>query len=299
MIVTIQTFLNQFGKTILTLIRIILLSKIPKKLPPPREFDECVLLGNGPSLTQSLKDHPDFINQRSLLCVNFFAVSELYEQLKPSIYTIAAPEIGIKGIRTSIIAKYDELFHTISQKTEWPLWLFLPFSVRKSSFFKNNIGKQLSRNPNIKVCFFNNTPVEGFWCFCHFFFRLNLGMPRPHNVFIPSIFLAINMSFSKIFLLGADHSWLKEIHVNENNEVLIRQKHFYDPDNSTPRPMLKKGQDKRRLHEVLIKFVYAFEGYFILERYAQKRKVKIINATPGSYIDAFERYREGTVNRNF
>jgi len=293
MIVAIQKFLNQLNKTILTLIRIILLSKIPQKLPYAREFDECVLLGNGPSLAQSLKDHPDFINQRSLFCVNFFALSKLYKQLKPSIYFIAAPEIGMKKVRPSLTERYADLFHTISRKTDWPLWLYLPFSVRRSAFFQNNIKQELSQNQNIKVCFFNNTPVEGFWCFCHFFFRLNLGMPRPHNVLIPSIFLATNLSFSRIYLLGADHSWFKEIHVDENNQVLIHQKHFYDHDSSAPRPMLKKGQGKRRLHEVLIKFVYTFEGYFILEKYAQSRNVKIINASPGSYIDAFERYREG------
>ncbi len=293
MISSIQTFLNQLNKTILTLIRITLLSKIPQKLHVDKKFGECVLLGNGPSLTQSLKDHPEFINQRRLFCVNFFAVSQLYEQLKPSIYVIAAPEIGMKKADNALLEKYADLFLTISQKTEWPVWLYLPFSVRKSDFFKSNIMKQLSRNHNIKVCFFNNTPVEGFWGFCLFLFRLNLGMPRPHNVLIPSIFMAINLSFFRIYLLGVDHSWLREIYVNENNDVLIRQKHFYDHDNSVPRPMLKKGQDKRKLHEVLIKFVYAFEGYFILEKYAQSRNVKIINATPGSYIDAFERYREG------
>ncbi len=295
MIVAIQTFLNQLTKTILTLIRIILLSKIPQKLSVDKKSRECVLLGNGPSLAQSLKEHPEFIDRRSLFCVNFFAVSQLYERLKPSIYVIAAPEIGMKKVRNSLLEKYADLFVTISQKTEWPLWLYLPFSLRRSTFFKNNIRETLSRNQNIKVRFFNNTPVEGFWRFCSFFFRLNLGMPRPHNVFIPSIFLAINLSFPKIYLLGADHSWLKEIYVDETNNVMIRQKHFYDADNSTPRPMLKKGKDKRRLHEVLIKFVYAFEGYFILEKYARSRKVKIINATPGSYIDAFERYREGSV----
>lgn len=294
MIVAIQTFLNQLGKTIITLIRIILLSKIPQKLPLDKKFGECVLLGNGPSLTQSLTEYPEFINNRQLFCMNFFAISQLYEQLKPSMYIIAAPEIGMKRVNASITERYADLFLAISQKTTWPVWLYLPFSVRKGTFFKSNLLKQLSRNQNIQVCFFNNTPVEGFWRFCIFLFRLNLGMPRPHNVLIPSIMLAINLSFSKIYLLGADHSWLKEIHVTEDNEVLIRQKHFYD-DDPAPKPMLKKGQGKRRLHEVLIKFVYAFEGYLILEKYAQSREVKIINATPGSYIDAFERYREDYV----
>ncbi len=298
MIIAIQTFLNQLGKTILTLIRIILLSKIPQKHPVDNTFEECVILSNGPSLTQSLKDHPEFIESRELFCVNFFAVSDLYEKLKPSLYIIAAPEMGMKNVSTATRERFADLFLKISQKTTWPVVLYLPFSVRKNALFKSNILNPLSRNNNIKICFFNNTPVEGFWLFCVFFFRFNLGMPRPHNVLIPSILLAINLSFSKIYLLGADHSWLNEIHVDENNEVQIHQKHFYDHDTAVPRPMLKKGQGIRRLHEVLIKFVYAFEGYFILEKYAQNRNVKIINATPGSYIDAFERYREGKATLN-
>jgi len=41
--------------------------------------------------------------------------------------------------------------------------------------------------------------------------------------------------------------------------------------------------------ELLTKFVHAFNGYFILKDYAKSQGTTIINATPGSYIDAFER----------
>lgn len=97
------------------------------------------------------------------------------------------------------------------------------------------------------------------------------------------------MGYEKIHLIGADHSWLKDLWVDENNLVMLRQKHFYDETTAKANPMYKKGQDTRKLHEVLQKFVISFEAYFTLEKFATKKGQKIINLTPGSFIDAFER----------
>jgi hypothetical protein len=43
------------------------------------------------------------------------------------------------------------------------------------------------------------------------------------------------------------------------------------------------------LHEILSTMSLAFESYHILKKYADYKEVKILNSTPGSYIDAFER----------
>jgi hypothetical protein len=73
------------------------------------------------------------------------------------------------------------------------------------------------------------------------------------------------------------------------NRVLIRQKHFYDENTAKPRPMSRAGVGERKLHEILIKFVHAFSGYHEINEYAKSRGVEILNATPGSFIDAFKR----------
>ena len=41
----------------------------------------------------------------------------------------------------------------------------------------------------------------------------------PHNVLIPSIAIGLRLPFKKIYLAGADHSWLPEITVTDDNEV--------------------------------------------------------------------------------
>jgi hypothetical protein len=55
------------------------------------------------------------------------------------------------------------------------------------------------------------------------------------------------------------------------------------------KPLDKRGVGQRNMPELLTKFVTAFSGYFVLNKYAKSRGVSIFNATPGSFIDAFER----------
>jgi hypothetical protein len=55
--------------------------------------------------------------------------------------------------------------------------------------------------------------------------------------------------------------------------------------------MHQGGKGERKLHEVLMKFVYSFEGYFTIRQYAEYKHTQILNCTPGSFIDAFDRYK--------
>jgi hypothetical protein len=146
-------------------------------------------------------------------------------------------------------------------------------------------------NKNINIVYYNRTPIEGFTWFCHLFFKLGLGMPRPHNVILPSLFLTVNLGFKKIVLVGADHSWLLETYVDGNNNVLISQKHFYDENEVKPEGMINNKDGSRKLHEVLEKWMISFKSYFTLREYAESKGAQILNATPVSFIDAFERIK--------
>jgi hypothetical protein len=99
------------------------------------------------------------------------------------------------------------------------------------------------------------------------------------------------MRFSKIYIAGADHSWLTEIFVADDNTVYLTQRHFYDAQIARPDVMKKIGKNKRKLHEILHKFMWSFKAYFDIDQYAKSRNVKIINITEKSFIDAFERMK--------
>lgn len=115
-------------------------------------------------------------------------------------------------------------------------------------------------------------------------------MPRPHNVIIPSLMCGIWMGYKNIGLLGAEHSWLPTITVNDNNQVLLNHQHFYD-DGAKVNVMTYEGRRTRKLHEVLEKFYFSFRSYWIIQSFAEKQGVKITNFTPNSYIDAFPKQK--------
>ena len=76
---------------------------------------------------------------------------------------------------------------------------------------KQDWQPMLAANPHIKVYAYNTTPIEGFQNICDFIFDRGWGVPRPHNVLIPSIAMGFATSFKKIYLAGADHSWLPRL----------------------------------------------------------------------------------------
>ncbi len=283
----IQTSLENAALSFLSIAKVVIASKFHSPMPSKNKKD-CIILANGPSLKDSIRQNPDVYNKENydLLCVNYFPNTDFYTQLQPSYCVLLAPEYWVAEFAdiSNIIKQREELFKNIEAKTTWEMTILIPWEAKKTKLWQNLFKDK----PNIHIHYFNRTPVEGWQPINRFLFRHNLGMPRPHNVLLPSIWLTINMQYQNIYLIGADHSWLPEISVTDDNQVLINQKHFYDNSTSVPKPMLK-ATGHRKLYEILDKFTLAFKGYFILKDYASTKNVKIWNATPNSFIDAFDR----------
>lgn len=280
-----QQFLVNLFETLSTIFKIILWSGF--RIRPAFEYKDrnCLILGNGPSLEKSIAENKDALNKMNLLSVNYFAETSLFKILKPSLYVVNAPEMWLDNVDKVYFAKGEKLFKTIAEETQWHMDFFIPYIAKKSTRWK----KIISHNQNIRINYFNSTPIEGFKWFRYFSYNRYLGMPRPHNVLIPSLMLCLGLKFKKIYLFGADHCWMKDIWVTENNEVLLDQKHFYDKDTSKAKSMQHLGKGSRKMHEVLQKFVHAFRGYFEINDYSITNGQEIINCTKGSYIDAFKR----------
>ncbi len=264
-------------------------SKVYTK-PLQSKNKSVIILANGPSLSKSL---PSLTPKKNLdyICVNNFTNTEDFVRLKPKHYVVVSEQFYNVGNSIKENNHRESMIESLINKTTWPLVFHCPVSAKKHSAFIDRIKK----NKLISINYFNTTPIEGFKWFKILAFRLGLGSPRPHNVLIPSLLIAINTGFKKVILIGADHSWLKDISVNDNNEALVNQKHFYDANTSKPEIMRNKGVQPRKLHEILQKFVYSFSSYFDLREFATSRNVDIYNATPNSFIDAFERKDLGDV----
>ena len=286
LLLAIKLFLKELIESIESLFKVLLLSKrtnIVRNLN--LSSDDVVILGNGPSLAGMLTEQIDFLKNKDIVCVNHFPSTDFYEKIKPRYFISGAQDLYLENIEEQFIIQSNKLFNDINERTTWPIIFFFPVEAQRYKRWQNIFAK----NKNIQICYYNTTPVEGLKSIRNILFDCKLGMARPHNVLIPSIFLMIWKGYKNIYLWGADHSWLKDISVDEQNNALINQKHFYDETTSRAKVLDWKGEGARKLHEIMYKFMTAFASYFVIEDYAKNKKIRIINMTRGSFIDAFER----------
>ena len=280
----LQSIIIQTLQSIATVLKVLVRSKFGVKFPKA-SGERMIILGNGPSLREVVETYQHQLSSETLWAVNYFANSEYYEKLKPKYYLFVGPEFWRDNIREKSINLRNQLFDNLESKTSWEMTMFVPVECTNSTFFKNRIKKI----PHIKFVAYNPTPIEGFRSFNHLLFKMNLGMPRPHNVIIPCLMIALNLGYKQIYLTGVEHSWLPGIFVNENNEALFRNQHFYDKNKVASHSMYKVGIRTRKLHEILEKFMLTFRGYFVIKDYQKTLGTNIYNCTDGSFIDAFER----------
>lgn len=268
-------FTPRLGKTAQGLIKIALQSRSVEKTP--KESGELVILANGPSLRTTIEKHGQRLATLNTMCVNFMANTPEFSLIRPKWYILADPHF-FKGLEHENVAAMWRNLAAV----DWAMSLAVPAKMAAAA--RNLLGD----NSKVKVVSFNPIGIEGFHAFEHLAFRAGLGMPRPRNVLIPALMVAINAGYSTIYITGADHSWMQTIAVDDDNHVVSVQPHFYaDSKKETTRSRAEyRGY---RLHNIIKSFYVAFRSYHIIARYAESRGVTIYNATPGSFIDAFPR----------
>ncbi len=284
----IQSFIVGLIQTKLSAIRILLQSNFIGIVQQETQTKPLLILGNGPSLNDTLKNNPAATLQGfDLMAVNAAACSDQFSALQPNLYILNAVTYFQNDSELSpfyIQAKYD-LFEALKEKTRWEMTLLVPFRAKKSTEFQ----QQIESNSNLKVRYFNQTPVEGLNFWSHRWYNLGWGMPRPHNVLIPGIMTGIRLGYKTIAIVGADHSWLADLSVNDKNEALLRHVHYYATDGTQPMKVEDRIDRPRKLHEIIHKFYLSFKGYWQIKSYANTKQVSIINASSVSMIDAFDR----------
>jgi len=284
----VQQFLSSALATKLSLLRIFLQSKLKGIVSKHASDKPLLILGNGPSLNATLTENPlERLAHFDLLAVNNAANAELFTQLRPSFYLLNAVTYFQldEDLNSYYIEQNKVLYTNLKQKTSWPMTLLLPFRAKRCP----TIASLLKSNTNLRASYFNQTPIEGLPFWTKYGYRWGWGMPRPHNVLIPSIMVGARMGYKKIAIVGADHSWLSDLVVNEKNESLLRHVHFYDVEGTQPMKVEDRINRPRRLHEILHKFYLSFKGYWQIKTFAKSEGIVVYNASKVSMIDAFER----------
>ena len=274
-------FVDNLGLSFKSLFKLMLKSRKSTILKVASDEDSIIIMGHGPSLNDAIVNSFDKLTTIPTLAVNFAANAPQFTQLRPRYYVLADPHFFVATDDVNV----KKLMANMSS-IDWKMTLFVPFEAKKRGFAINN--------ENIKVEYFNFIAVEGFEWIENWAYASGRGMPRPRNVLIPSIMIAMKLGYGNIYVIGADHSWTKTLSVNERNEVVSIQPHFYKEDEQEQK-RIKVDYLKYPLHQIIYSFYVAFKAYHKIQRYALHRGVKVYNSTPESFIDAFPRKPLGDI----
>ena len=242
-----------------------------------KKVNECVVMGNGPSIMSLFENNYSVFFNKDIFAVNYFCSTNYFELVKPNFYVLLDPDIfaespsgKAKQNIDTLIAKFNDI--------SWEMVLFIPVNFKNTKLLEHFVNRKLTIVP------FNSTPIHGIKSIENYLFKKDLGMPMPQTVINAVIFLAINMKYDIIHLYGVEQSWLKYLSVSNNNKVSVGLPHFYGGSDD-----IGEHRTLRTLSAFLLTQAAAFKSHMRLQEYAKHNGKRILNHTPGSYIDAYER----------
>lgn len=271
-------WIYNFIDTILSFVRMIKVTNFKKTNPVQKNHNQCVVMGNGPSLIHSLKENKKYLLKFDLIAVNFMALSPEYMEYKPGIYILCDPAFWFENSSQDLQDKVIKFYKTLAAETNWHLQLYIPYQAKNVK----RIEQIVLLNKNIKLNYYNKTKFEGYKKLNYWIYNNQLGMPRAQNVIVAALMLAIYSKYENIYLAGADSDWIKNLWVDEKNNLYLNDVHYYKDENV-------KNIIPVKLHEQFARYYYMFKSYMNVEEYAVNSKVKIYNIFPNSFIDAFEK----------
>jgi hypothetical protein len=258
----------------------------------------CYVLGNGPSLRDSLPENAA-LPSAEFMCVNSFASSTLYPRVRPRHYMLADPAFwktrAVDTSRTDVVSRslravedgVSGALRSILERTDWDMELFVPYFDRDRL-----IESRLRPNPRVRVRYYN------LIYFRHLPQRLsqlladaNLTVIGGQTVLTVAICIAIKLGYREVRLLGADHSMHRDLFVGTDNLVYASPQHFYSSQGGAPVPTFRDADRGTffRMKDWFSALSKMFDEHEALRRYATSHGARIINLTPNSFIDAYDR----------
>lgn len=255
-----------------------------RKIQYEEKCNPLFILGNGPSLSKIKEEITDRSNV-DLCCVNFSVLTDIFYDLKPDVLIFADPCFFNDVADTQLKHKVDEVYKSITTKINWSINIQIPYNVSDTFF------RICSSNKNVTITYYTTCDWKTS---CNIAKKIKLSLfkrsiicPSVQNVVVGAIYNAINRGYKDIYLYGVEHSWLKYTYINNKNENCFVDEHYYG---NTERVWKHADGTPIPLHELLSMLANTFRSYFELKEYADYLgDVRIINKTPGSFIDAFDR----------
>lgn len=217
----------------------------------------CVILGTGPSLNSLTKSQIENLKNEVTFGVNSFYKAKIADYLNPTYYAL-----------------FDNLY--------WGA---------EKHFFKDILNKFSLSKPIFLTDYRAYKIVEELGIELETMFIYNKKYPinridsKPtgnmyigQNVISTTILIAINMGFKEIYLLGCDY----------NSFATINAEHCYNDED-------EKDYNTENLAFYLKFYALTTRIHYLIAKYATRKKVKIVNITSGSLLDAYPKANASTV----
>lgn len=247
---------------------------------------KCWVFGNGPSLNSLLKKYENGEIDISHDCfvVNLFPLNPLFYQIKPK-YLFWSDYVFIQetpGSTEKIRMMYDEM----QDKVDWDLTIYLNAPWQKDN--RRLIEYSRLTNPNIRfVCLNRKYCDELRPSLRHKLYKSGYFMPTEGTVVNTAIYVALLQGYKEIELYGTELSMFKDLEVGDDNQLYIVQKHFYEKDYKAIQT--KDGGGKAYVHTYMGYMHAMFYSHYLLRQFADYMGARVLNCTPGSMIDVYER----------
>lgn len=233
----------------------------------------CFIIGNGPSLQKQdlslLKREVTFVTNA------FWRHPILGKSWQPTYYCLADPlyfkknASNVDGCKT-----LKEFYGRMNEK------------INNSTFFISLLGFDLIQKNN----FIRKSKLHYLWLNDVYSnsekYEIDLAsaVPAVQSVVQMAIEAAIYMSCNPIYLLGVDHDWLKTPNISNG--------HFYkeETDNNSISSISLRSPKSYYKNELEAN-IRLWQKYEKLLDLADKKGIKIYNATEGGFLDVFPRVK--------
>jgi hypothetical protein len=283
--IPIVLLIQNFFYTTLSLFKILVKSKVVTFNEIPQ--NDIYVLGSGPSLKDILENKISKLINKDVVVFNFFANSSYYETLKPKYYVLVDGSFWINNLndyvkdldkRERLYIKRKELFNKIIYTTNWDMTIYFPVEAKANKELNNLFND----NKKIKIAYINTVSYRGFSGLGNWLRKKSLVGFIYQNCILGGLYISIMNRYKNIYILGADHDWVKNMKVNNKNELLLYDVHFYDKN-------LKPIILESNLYNEYKAFYVLFGEYIEVKKFAKYMEVNIFNATDGGMLDVFDR----------
>lgn len=244
----------------------------PKWKKVIRNSDACLIMANGPSLNSILQEIIENKKYFDIHTLNASFMHDSFKSLAPAVHIWADPLIFeiLDGTSDDPFGPRERWGNFLESIT-WPMTLAVPHQ------FYDSIKKHI-HNPHIHLTGFpTNKSTNLSSAQYQFLEKGHVGF-GAQNVVIGALYIALMSGYKKIWLAGADASWLQNLKADEHCRLILNDIHFYDsPHVYLPTTYLEQ------LHSIT-KYLSELEQ---VQQYATSVNVEIINLSMDSMIDTF------------